>query len=50
MLVAVLLWNAAGLHSAFSFFPALACLLVLLGNCTERQLPFYRRMLGQRAV
>lgn len=50
MPVAVLLWNAAGLHSAFTFFPALACLLVLLGNCTERQLPFYRRMLGRRAA
>lgn len=50
MPLAVLLWNGFGLHSALSFVPALLCLLFAFGSATERQLPFYRRMLARRAL
>ncbi|MBK4736279.1 acyltransferase family protein [Noviherbaspirillum pedocola] len=50
MPLAVLLWNGLGLHAATFFALALLFLLFVLGNCTERQLPFYRRMLARNTV
>jgi peptidoglycan/LPS O-acetylase OafA/YrhL len=50
MPLAILLWNGLGLHAPWLFIPALVCLLFLLGRCTERQLPLYRRMLSRGAA
>lgn len=50
MPLAILLWNGLGLHAPLLFLPALAMMLLLLGQLTERQLPFYRKVLRHPAA
>ena len=50
MPLAILLWNGFELRSPLLFIPSLLVLLLLLGACTERQLPLCRRVLQRAAA